>query len=191
MGLMALLAFGWGRTALQRGAVFFLLSMALGGLTVRLRAIDFGTLCLCALVLWILCRVSFSGLPGFSQYIPVELIWKEKRLKLTALVDTGNTLLDPLSGESVLVCGSDVGEELFGIPSSLFADPVNGLASGLLLGWRLIPYAAVGNSGGMLPVIRLKNVRIGSKTTDALVAFAPNRIGDGETYRMLTGGTWR
>ena len=84
-----------------------------------------------------------------------------------------------------------MGEELFGIPSSLFADPVNALASGLLLGWRLIPYAAVGNSGGMLPVIRLKNVRIGSKTTDALVAFAPNRIGDGETYRMLTGGTWR
>lgn len=188
--LMALLAFGWGRTALQRGTVFFLLSMALGGLAVRFRTIDFGTLCLCALLLWILCRLSFRSALGIKQYIPVELLWKEKRLKLMALVDTGNRLLDPLTGESVLVCGCDVGEELFGIPSALFAEPVNVLDSGLLSGWRLIPYDAVGNSGGLLPVIRLKNIRIGGKTTDALVAFAPNRIGNGGNYRMLTGGTW-
>ena len=186
--LMAVLAFGWNKNAVQRGAVFLLLSMALGGIASGIRMVDFGAMCLCAFLLWALCRVGFRGEIGSRQYIPVEMSWQGKHLSLMALIDTGNLLRDPLTGEQVLICGCDVGEELFGIEGNLFADPVAFLSSGRMQGWRLISYHGVGNEGGMLPALRIKNVRIGKNVRDAVVAFAPNRIGEGDHYRMLTGG---
>lgn len=186
--LMAVLAFGWSKNSIQRSAVFLLLSMALGGIASGLHLVDFGAICLCACLLWALCRVGFGGEIGNRQLIPVEMNWQGKQLSLMALMDTGNLLRDPLTGERVLICGSDVGEELFGIDRNLFADPAAFLSSGRMQGWRLIPYHGVGNEGGILPALRMKNVKIGKNVRDAVVAFAPNRIGEGNTYRMLTGG---
>ena len=186
--LMAVLAFGWKKTTLRRGAVFLLLSMALGGIASGIRMVDFGAICLCACLLWVLCRVGFRVEIGNRQYIPVEMNWQGKHLSLTALMDTGNLLRDPLTGEQVLICGCDVGEELFGIERNQFADPVAFLSSVRMQGWRLIPYHGVGNEGGILPALRMKDVKIGKSVRDAVVAFAPNRIGEGDGYRMLTGG---
>jgi len=186
--LMAVTAFGWNRSALHRGAVFVLLSMALGGIAAGVGMVDFGAVCLCAVLIWLLCRVGVPGQLANREYIPVELHWKGRSLTLVALKDTGNTLRDPLTGEQVLVCGADVGQALFGIPEQTFSDPAGTLMTGILPGMRLIPYCSVGNEGGLLPALRLKNVKIGRKVCDPLVAFAPNKIGEGEVYQMLTGG---
>ena len=187
LGLMAGMAFGWNRSALRRGAVFVLLSMALGGMAGGVRMKHFPAIVLCALLLWLLCRVGFGGQLG-SQYIPVELNWQGQKLRVLALRDTGNTLRDPLTGESVLVCGADVGEELLHLPRSAFLDPAGTLASGMLPGARLIPYRAVGQPGGMLLALRLTDVKIGDHWTSPMVAFAPHEIAKGEAYRILTGG---
>ena len=189
LGLMAVLAFGWNSGAVRRGAVFVLLSMALGGMAGRIRLNHFSALCLCALLLWLLCRVGFGGQLGSREYVPVVLTWQERKLRLMALRDTGNTLRDPLTGEPVLVCGADVGEELLHLPRSTFLDPAGAVAAGMLPGLRLIPYRAVGQPGGMLLALRLKDVKIGEQKVSPLVAFAPHEIAKGEAYRMLTGGT--
>ena len=188
LGLMAVLAFGWSISAARRGAVFVLLSMALGGIATGVRVQHFPAIVLCAVLLWLLCRVGFGGQFGSREYIPVELNWQGKNLRLLALRDTGNTLRDPLTGESVLVCGADVGEELFQLPRSTFSDPVGTVTSGILPGCRLIPYHSVGQPGGMLLAVRLENIRIGNRSVSQLVAFAPQEIGKGEDYRMLAGG---
>ena len=188
LGLMAGIAFGWNLAGVRRSAVFVLLSMALGGIAGGVRVRHFPAIALCAMLLWLLCRVGFGGALGNREYVPVELNWQGRKLSLLALRDTGNTLRDPLTGEPVLVCGADVGEELLGLPRNAFQDPAGTVASGILTGLRLIPYRAVGQPGGMLLAMRLKNVKIGAHRTDPLVAFAPQEIAKGEAYRMLTGG---
>lgn len=186
--LMAGIAFGWNRSAVQRGAVFVLLSMALGGIATGFGKGSFWMLVLSALFMWLLCRVSFRGGAGQREYVPVELSWDGRKISLIALRDTGNTLRDPLTGEQVLVCGADVGIELLGLTEYQLRHPVETLASGVLPGMRLIPYHTVGQPGGMLPAVRFRDVKIGSTYGDPLVAFAPEVLARGEAYRMLTGG---
>lgn len=189
LALMAGIAFGWNRSALQRGGVFILLSMALGGMASSLGGGNFAMLILAAVSLWILCRISFRGDLGQREYIPVELHWKGNRVSLVALRDTGNTLRDPLTGEQVLVAGGDVAEELLNLTQEQLRRPVELLASGALPGLRLIPYQSVGQPGSLLPAMRFRNIKIGDTYGDPLVAFAPEVLAKGAVYRMLTGGT--
>lgn len=188
LGLMSMIAFGINSSALSRGAIFVLLSMALGGISTGFGVADFGAVCICAGLIFLLCRIGFRNPIGNEKYIPVELNWQGRTVKLMALQDTGNTLRDPLTGEQILVCGADVGEELLNIPRSCFSDPVDTLSAGVLPGMRLVSYHAVGQSNGMMLALRLKNAKINGKSIDPLVAFAPQEIAKGEAYRMLTGG---
>ena len=185
--LMGAAAFGANRSALRRGVIFLGLSMALGGIALGFGSVDLTMLILAAAGLWLLCRLGMQGL-GEQSYIPVELPWQGRRLKLLALRDTGNTLRDPLTGEQVLVAGADVAEELLGLQSEQLRHPVETLAKGTLPGLRLIPYRAVGQPGGMLLALRFPGAVIGKEKGVPLVAFAPQALGRGEAYRMLTGG---
>lgn len=182
------IAFGWHRDAVRRGAIFLLLSMALGGIASGANLPDFLGVVFCGLLLWLLCRVGFSGQIGQREYVTVELNWKGKHLSVIGLKDTGNTLVDQLTGESILICGADVGEELFGLSRERFFDPTEVVLSGVIPGMRLIPYRTVGESAGMMVALRLKGTKINGKVCDPLVAFGPQEIGVGCGYRMLTGG---
>lgn len=186
--LIAVTAFGWNRSAVQRGAVFVLLTMALGGLATGAGKGSFPGLVICGGMMWVLCRVSFRGSLGQKEYVPVTLSWEDRQVSLLALRDTGNTLRDPLTGEQILVAGADVGMELLGLTERQLRCPVELLASGKVPGMRLIPYHAVGQPGGMLPAVRFRHVKIGNTYEDPLVAFAPEVLARGEVYRMLTGG---
>lgn len=188
LALVAIIAFGCNRSALQRGAVFVLLSMALGGIAVGFGRSSFSALMVSALLMWLLCRFSFRGGVGQREYIPVELNWEGREISVIALKDTGNTLRDPLTGEQVLVAGADVGEKLLGLSEHQLCHPVETLASGIISGMRLIPYRAVGQPGSMLLAVRFRNAKIGNSYEDPLVAFAPEELGRGEVYQMLTGG---
>ena len=186
--LMAVAAFGWDKSVWSRGAIFYLLSMALGGVASGAGVRDFVAICICAALVYALCRVGFRNQSIGQSFTPVELNWNGNTVRLMALKDTGNTLRDPLTGEGVLVCGADVGAELLGVPESAFGNPAELLISRALPGLRLIPYHTVGQPGSLMAALRLKNVKIGGNMRDSLVAFAPERIGSGKGYRMLTGG---
>lgn len=185
---IVIIAFGLNRSALQRGGIFVLLSMALGGIALGMGQGRVPMLLLSTALMWLLCTVSFRGSAGSREYIPVTLQWGEKEMTVIALKDTGNTLCDPLTGEQVLVAGADVGMKLLGLSQHQIAHPVETLASGVLPGLRLIPYHAVGQAGSMLPAVRFSQARIGNRTAQPLVAFAPEPIARGEMYQMLTGG---
>lgn len=187
LSLMAVLAFGYNRSAIQRGAVFILLSMALGGIALGSSG-SFWMLILAGAVVWLLCRVSFRGTIGSQEYIPVELNWQGKRMSLVALRDTGNTLRDPLSGEPVLVAGADVAWELLGLSEHQLLHPMETLTTAKLPGMRLIPYRSVGQPGSMLLAVRIQDVKIEKCKKSYLIAFAPQELGRGEVYRMLAGG---
>lgn len=187
LGLMAGIAFGMNRSILRRGGVFVLLSMALGGVALGMGKPDQLGLILAAAALWLVCRFGLKHV-GEQTYIPVTLSHQGRTMKLLALRDTGNTLRDPLSGEQVLVAGADVAEELLGLTEEQLRHPVETLAKGKLRGARLVPYCAVGQPAGMLLAVRFPGAVVGNHGADPLVAFAPQVLGRGEAYRMLTGG---
>lgn len=186
--LMAGIAFGMNRSAVQRGAVFVLLSMALGGIAAGAGKRSLAALILCGFLLWLLCRLGFRGSMGQREYVPVQLGYDNRVVTRIALRDTGNTLKDPLTGESVLVAGPDAARELLSLTEEQLRHPVETMASGCLPGLRLIPYCSVGQPGGFLLAFRFREGRIGERQASPLVAFTPERIGNRDVYQMLTGG---
>lgn len=189
LALMSMIAFGWGNGALRRGVLFVFLSMALGGIALGLGNGGFFSLILGALGVLIACLVGFCGRPGQQSYVPVTVSHRGRRVHLTALVDTGNTLKDPISGRSVLVVDGEVAQKLTDLPARAVEDPVATVGKGEIDGLRLIPYHAVGQSGGMLLGLRVDKVELNGRQVDMIVAFAPQKIGRGKPYQALTGGS--
>ena len=187
--ITALIAFGCDMMAVRRGILFFFLSMALGGVAIGLGNGGTASAFLGAIGVCLLCVLGFPGKLGQQHYIPIQIIHKGREISLTALVDTGNTLRDPISGQAVLVVDADVGEQLLGLSLHQLAHPVETVGCGKYEGLRLIPYSAIGQSGGLLLGIRVEKLLINGKLEHAIVAFAPQHIGHGRPYQALAGGS--
>ncbi len=187
LGIMGVTAFGWDRNGFRRSVFFIFLNMALGGIVQGMGGESLPSLLLGMAVLCLLCVFGFQGLTQ-QEFVEVELWEGDKNEKLLALRDTGNGLKDPVTGQSVLVADAKTAEVLFGLTRQQLRSPVETVAAGIVPGMRLIPYRAVGQPAGMLVAIRIKQVRIGSWQGSAVVAFAPDGLGEDHTYRALTGG---
>ena len=184
MLLIAMLAFGVHRDAVGKIALFMVLSFAVSGAATTT---DSGQLAgtviglLCILVLSVITR----GRPHCAALMPVELEYRDKKIKIKALRDTGNTLRDPITGSEVLVVSSEVAERLLGLSQEQLSRPVETMET--VPGLRLIPYRAVGISQGMLLGKRFSSVKIGSWSGSSVVAFAPNGLSCDGSYQALTG----
>lgn len=182
---MGAIAYGCSLSALRRSLVFVVLCFALGGAVMGMESGGIlGTICAAGMI-FLLCYVGFCGRLGDATYIPVELFYGERHLRITALRDTGNTLRDPVTGQQVLVIGADVAHKLTGLTKMQLQTPVESV--GVIPGLRLIPYHSVGGSGFLL-ALRFDEVRIGSWRGSTLVAFAPDGLSREGTYQALTGG---
>ena len=185
---MCVIAFGWHRSAVRRGALFLFLTMALGGIAQGVYGSGIVGLIGSAAGLFLLCAVGFRGRISGDQQVPVLLRKGSRICRLVALRDTGNTLRDPITGQSVLVVGAEVAWEMLGLTSQQLRSPLETVASGKIMGLRLIPYRSVGCSAGMLLAATMDEVMIDGQPSGLLVAFAPQTIGRTETYQALAGG---
>ena len=184
---MSVLAFGWDGSALRRGILFVLLSMALGGIALSFGQGGWVSLLAAAAALSVLCLVGFRGRAGSKKYIRAELTYGDRKRVLTALCDTGNMLRDPISSQPVLIVGADVARELLGLTDAQLSDPISTVASAGISGLRLIPYRAVGQPGGMLLALSMDRGMLEGKQWSKVVAFAPQELGM-EEYQALAGG---
>lgn len=184
--LMSITAFGLTKSAVRRGVTFVLLSMALGGVALGFGGRNMASLVAAAGLILLLCVIGFRDVLGSAAYVPVELRYQDKKLTLTALRDTGNTLRDPVTGKPVLVVGADVAKLLTGLSRQQLEKPVESVSA--LPGLRLIPYRTVGKECGMLLAVKMPQVKIGSWQGSGLVAFAPEGLSLGGEYQALTGG---
>ena len=103
------------------------------------------------------------------------------RVFLRCLHDSGNALLDPVSGDSVLIAPAARLAPLFpGCENELSSTDCTRLIflpqlSGKM---RLIPYSAVGTSSGMLAAFRPDAVFVdGEQRDDVIVAVSPTPLG--------------
>lgn len=188
LALMCGIAFGFQRSALRRGVVFIVLTMALGGIALGMGNGSFGSLVAAAAGLFLMCALGFARQVQGGRKVTVMLRKGSVSRKLTALVDTGNTLRDPVSGEQILVVDNRIAWEMMGLSPEQLMTPVETMAAYPLPGLRLIPYRSVGCSAGMLLAVRMDEVWIDGQKAGTLVAFAPQEIGASDTYQALAGG---
>ena len=213
---MVVCAYGCTRRTVKLWGVFLALSAAFGGLIlVLVQVLGAGLLLVngtayypvsgrlllvTAAAVYILTRTVFARLVQHTgnELVSVELTSGEKTVKLTALRDTGNTLRDPATNRPVLVVEWQEAGGLLPPSASLhrgeLADPASLMtrlqAAAPEKKWRLIPYRAVGTSGGLLLGMTCDRVRIAKKTMEGgVIAFSPTPVSDGGGYTALIGGT--
>ena len=212
--LMTLIAYGGSRHLLRCTLVFFGVSAALGGaifavtllggqgMTMRggvfYSGMDLRILLLSAAICYVGLTLVLGRAAGHSlrELRTAEVRLRERKITLTALVDTGNTLTDPVTGRPVLVAEGEKVRALFppdgGPEPEELRDPAGALAR-LSAGeegkrWRLLPYRAVGVSCGLLLALRTDGVRVGETDYGAiLVALSPTPVSDGGGYSALIG----
>lgn len=185
LAMIAVIAYGMSVSGARRGLVFAFLCLALSGAVMGMDKGGILGVVSAAGVVCLLCCFGFRGRIGGATYLPVELFYKDKHIRITALQDTGNTLRDPVTGRQVLVVGADVASRLTGLTQQQLRTPVDSV--GVLPGLRLIPYRSVGSHSFLL-AIRLPKVKIGTWQGSTLVAFAPDFLSPEGAYQGLTGG---
>lgn len=188
LGVMSVIAFGLNASALRRGILFVFLTMALGGIVMVIGRGDVWSVLIAAAILGAMCLMGLNGNAGKKEYATVFIRHKEKKLQMTALIDTGNTLKDPVTGCGVLVADAGAAMELLRLDQRELQHPIETISQGNCPGLRLIPYCAVGQPSGMLLGLRVEELRINGKKSNQIVAFAPHPIGQGSGYQALTGG---
>ena len=185
LALISTVAYGISKWMLRRGVLFVLLRLAVVGIASGGKGMS---LLAAAAVVALLCLLGFGGRAYGREYIPVELCYNGKKLRLLALRDTGNMLRDPITGQAVLVVDADAGKTLLGLSLEQLADPIGAVASATVQGLRLMPYRSIGSPQGMLAAIRLDNAKIGDFRGSTVVAFSPQKLDSEGIYRGLTGG---
>ena len=203
--LMMLTAYGREKRLLRGCAAYLVLAAAFGGVvwaaapaametggayipvSMKVLVLAFG---LCYAAVLLVFNRRFARMEREKQSVEVTL--QGRTAALQALVDTGNTLFDPLSGRKVLVAEAAALEPLFSglSAAALREDPAEGarLLSALpeYAGRvRLISYAALGNAHGMLLAFRPDAVRAGGKPVDALIAVSPQRLSPDAEYNAI------
>lgn len=126
----------------------------------------------------------------------VEVALGDRRACFSLLYDTGNDLADPVTGRPVLVLERRAAarlmpSELLFVCTALEQGNCAGLLTRIPEPWRarfrLLPFRSLGNTGGMLLMLRPDEVtRQGGTQYDAYVAISPDRIADGR-YEGLIG----
>lgn len=215
--LMVVVGLGKSDRLLRQTVIFFALACAFGGgvLAVSLlggrgmslgggviySGMDIKIVLLSAAGCYALFTVGLSRVGRYTatagELLPVVLRLFDREITITALVDTGNTLSDPVSGRPVMVAQADSVARLFPkgvLPSAEeLNDParvVERLNTGCWKGrFRLVPYRAVGVDCGLLLAVRPDRVQVGGVDRGPmLVALSPTPVSDGGSYRALVGG---
>jgi len=214
--LMLLIAYGGSRRLLRQGVLFFALTCAFGGGVVAIgllggtelalgngvfySSLDLKVVLLSAAVCYGVITLVFQRLGKHSaaagELVKARLRLGERCVNLTALVDTGNTLTDPVSGRPVVVAEGERTAPLFPRdhrpgPEDL-RDPaaaMTRLGTGEFRSrFRLLPYRSVGVDRGLLLAVRTDALELdGQGRGPVLVALSPTPVSDGGGYQALVG----
>lgn len=193
--LLVLLAYGHCRRLLRCTVIFLALSAAFGGGLYALELM-LGRPLILQLPSVLLFSVAAYGVlslagrklarHGPAQLRTLTVTFGGRSVTLTALVDTGNTLTDPMTGQGVPVAEGDALAALLPPeadhrrPTQCFEtlpDPFR---------FRLLPYRSVGVDGGLLLAFRADALAVdGKPLPHRLIALSPTPVSDTGTYQAL------
>lgn len=214
--LMVVVGLGASRRLLRQSVIFFALSCAFGGGVLAIGLLggqglsigsgliysrmDVKIVLLSAAGCYLLFTLALSRAGRHTaaggELVSVRLRLFDREVSFTALVDTGNTLSDPVSGREVIVAdwdslaglfprGCAPGREELDAPDRALARLNTGRWRGR---FRLLPYRAVGVECGLLLAVRVDSLLVdGRNRGPVLVALSPTPVSDGGSYRALMG----
>lgn len=212
--LMMVVSYGGSRRLFRQGLLFVALTCAFGGGVVAIgllggtglslghgvfySALDLKVVLLSAAVCYGVLTLVFRRLAVHSaadgELVDIKLKLGDRSIALTALVDTGNTLTDPVSGRPAVVVEGERLARLFPGdcrpgPEDL-RDPAAALVrlGGGQVRFSLLPYRSVGVDRGLLLAVRLDGLELnGRGRGPILAALSPTPVSDGGGYQALIG----
>lgn len=104
--------------------------------------------------------------------IPAEIYYDGRKKEVSLLLDSGNSLKDPLSDRPVIIISKKAAQEILGksIEENLSENDIKG--------YRLIPCTTV-NGSGLLPAFKAEKIQLFKKTINSvIVAVSENAAGD-------------
>lgn len=109
-------------------------------------------------------------------YYDVEIMGKGRKVQVKALYDTGNTLMEPISGKRVCVIEKKVMEEILGQETNVE--------------YRYIPFLSVGQERGVLTGVEVDGLRIKKKDESIenyreIVALYDGQLSRDGRFRMI------
>lgn len=207
--VMVLMASGRERRPLRVMGLFFLLSCALAGGVMLMELTGTGTMsneqgfpatvsdgqmlavCGAGEYLAVSAVSRFGG--GGLETVSVLLRCEGRTVLLRVLVDSGNLLRDPVTGEPVLIAQRQAVACLFPGKTAPTAEELNSPAQVMASaeGWtasrlRLLPYRAVGTQRGMLLALRVDEMEVnGQRWKNRLAALTAEDFDGG--YQGIIG----
>lgn len=117
-----------------------------------------------------------SRLQRWNQcHCKVELFLNGKKYELRGLIDTGNGLSDPLTGQPVSILDRETVKKLWGESD--------------LQRMRFVPYQSIGKKEGVLPVFQVDKMCVMREETHwfekPLIGISEERISAGGDYEMI------
>lgn len=210
--LMVLASFGGQVRIIRISLIFFAVSVAFGGAVMAasllggnellsgfLTPINLRILILAFVVCYVVLMLVFkrAGRHQSGGIVSLKLRHDGREIQMRALRDTGNALIDPMTGRSVIVAGvgdvtplfpNSVRKTVAGLRLKDAVKVMEELASESAMRFQLIPYSAVGTTGGMLLAFKPDEIVIdGKNKTNMLLALSPNSVSDSGTYAALLG----
>lgn len=192
--VMVLIAYGSCRQLPRLIILFFALSAALGGGLYALTLLGVSValrpehIALFAVAVYFLLSLAgrMAARHGLREFRQVVVSLGGRSAKLTALVDSGNTLRDPMTGAGVVVAQGDRLAALLP-PEADYRHPCRALPALKEPGrFRLLPYRSVGVDRGLLLAVKADRVQVnGNDLGPQLVALSPTPVGCGGGYDAL------
>ena len=190
--IIGLIAFGREERMLRCALVFAAVSAAFGGFIWAIElmggypAFDMRTMLLAFALCYTLLRFVFRDRARLSEArrVKIRLALGGREAEFMALVDTGNSLCDPVSGRAVLLAsphalaplfeGQEMLLELAAVELLEQAQATEGLGGK----FRLIPYSSVGGRG-LLAAFRPDSASADGRTLEIMAAVSKAASGDG------------
>ncbi|HHW21298.1 MAG TPA: sigma-E processing peptidase SpoIIGA [Clostridiaceae bacterium] len=137
-----------------------------------------------------------------GSIIPVYITMGNKSVRLHALVDTGNSLIDPITGYPVMVVEADSIKTI--LPPEIYSSVLSNnigfytqnseesAKNPWLKRVHLIPFKSIGKENGMLTGFRPDAVRVGKEGTfkelnDVIVGICGIKLSNNDKYSALVG----
>lgn len=206
---MVLITYGGERNLLKISCIFFTASAGLAGVILAAELLggagvvlgngvvysdfDVRLLLLIFVACYFVLSVVFrrSGRHNAREFVKLQITTNSGKVELTALLDSGHTLTDPVTNQPVIIADysffrNDLpkGTDPTCPVESLKRCRANGISN-----VRLIPYRAVGVECGMLLALRAKSVVVNERDLGSLlIALSPTLVSDGGSYQALIGG---
>ena len=206
------IAFGPSSFFLRQLLLFWLLSCTMGGILlaadtffqdgIRLEALkklNWKVFLLVSIFCYFFLSVVFRGSARHGmrgELLRCSIVFRGRETSFMALLDTGHTLTDGLTGDAVLTVEAAALETLWTSPEKplLARLPIKGAPwcleqLGAGCPFRLLPYQAVGIDNGLLLCFKAdKAIIAGQEYHHLTVAISPTPVSDGGGYCALWGG---